>query len=44
MQNFNAVKKQSGVAFIVDALLGYFANIHSLYTVVELHTSFVDFL
>ena len=44
MQIFNAVKKQSGVVFIVDALLGYFAYIHSLFTVVELHSDFADFL
>ena len=29
---FNAVKKQSGIGFIVDALFGNFANLHSLYT------------
>ena len=34
---FNAVKKQSGIGFIVDALFDYFACVHSLYTVVELH-------
>ena len=38
---FNAVKKQSGIGFIVDALFGYFAYLHCLYTVVELHTNFV---
>ena len=38
---FNAVKKPSGIGFIVDALFGYFAYLHSLYTVVELHTNFV---
>ena len=38
---FNAVKKQSGIGFIVDALFGYFAYLHSLYTVVELHRNFV---
>ena len=38
---FNAVKKQSGNRFIVDALFGDFAHPHSLYTVVELHTNFV---
>ena len=38
---FNAVKKQSAIRFIVDALLGYFAYLHSLYTVIELHTNFV---
>ena len=38
---FNAVKKQSGIGFIVDALFGYFAYLHSLYTVVVLYTNFV---
>ena len=38
---FNAVKKQSGIGFIVDALFDYFVYLHSLYTVVELHTNFV---
>ena len=38
---FNTVKKQSGIRFIFDALFGYFAYLHSLYTVVELHTNFV---
>ena len=38
---FNAVKKQSGIGIIADALFGYFAYLHSLYTVVELHTNFV---
>ena len=38
---FNAVKKQSGMGFISDALFGYFTYLHSLYTVVELHTNFV---
>ena len=33
--------QQSGIGFIVDALLGYFAYLHSLYTVVELPTNFV---
>ena len=28
---FNAVKRQSGIRFIVDALFGYFAYLHSLY-------------
>ena len=37
---FNAVKKQSGIGLIVDALFGYFAYLHSLYTVAELHTNF----
>ena len=36
---FNAVKKQSGIGFIVEALFGYFAYLHCLYTVVELHTN-----
>ena len=35
---FNAVKMQSGIGFIVDALFGYFAYPDNLYTVVELHT------
>ena len=38
---FNAVKKQSGIAFIADALFDYFVYLHSLYIVVELHTNFV---
>ena len=38
---FNTVKKQSIIGFIVDAMFGYFAYIHSLYTVVDLHTNFV---
>ena len=38
---FKAVKKQSGIGFILDALFDYFAYLHSLYTVVELHTNFV---
>ena len=38
---FNAVKKQSGIGFIVDALFDYFTYLHSLYTVVELHTNFI---
>ena len=38
---FIEVKKQSGIGFIVDALFGYFAYLHSLYTVVELHINFV---
>ena len=38
---FNAVKKQSGIGFIVDALSGNFVYLHSLYTVIELHTNFV---
>ena len=41
MCNFNAVEKQSGIGFIVDALFIIFAYLHSLYTVVELHTNFV---
>ena len=36
-----AVKKQSGIGFIFDALFGYFVYTHSLYTVVELHTNFL---
>ena len=38
---FNAVKKQSGIGFIVDALFDYFAHIYSLYTVEELNTNFI---
>ena len=38
---FNAVKKLSGIGFMVDALFDYFTYPHSLYTVVELHTNFV---
>ena len=38
---FNAVKKQSGIGFLVDALFGNFADLHNLYIVVELHTNFV---
>ena len=39
---FNAVKKQSGIGFIVDAFFFCnFAYLHSLYTVVQLHTNFV---
>ena len=38
---FKAVKKQSGIGFIVDALFGNFAHLHNLYTAVELHINFV---
>ena len=38
---FNAFEKQSGIGFIVHTLFGYFAYLHSLYTVVELRTNFV---
>ena len=38
---FNAVKKQSGMGFVVDALFGYFAYLHGLCTVTELHINFV---
>ena len=38
---FKAIKKQSGIEFIVDALFDNFAYLHYLYTVVELHTNFV---
>ena len=38
---FNAVKKESGIGLMVDALFGYFTYAHSLYTVVELHTNLV---
>ena len=41
MCSFDALKKQSGIGFIVDALFGYFEHLHSLYKVVELHTDFV---
>ena len=41
MSIFNAVKMQSGIGFIVDALFGNFAYLHNLYTVVELHINFV---
>ena len=41
MYIFKAVKNQSGIGFIVDALFGCFVYLHSLYTVVELHTNFV---
>ena len=37
---FNAVKMQSGIGFLVDALFGNFPYLHNLYTVVELHTNF----
>ena len=41
MRIFNAIKKQSGIEFIVDALFGYFAYLHSFYTVVvELYKNF----
>ena len=29
---FNAVKKQSGIGFIIHALFDYFAYLHSLYS------------
>ena len=38
---FKAVRKQSGMGFIVDALFSYITYLHSLYAVVELHTNFV---
>ena len=38
---FNAVKMQSSIGFIVDALFGNFAYLNNLYTIVELHTNFV---
>ena len=41
MYIFNAVKMQSDIGFIVDALFGPFAYLHNLYTAVELHTNFV---
>ena len=34
-------KIQSGIGFIVDALFDYFVYLHSLYTVVKLHTNIV---
>ena len=37
---FNAIKMQSGIGFVVDALLGNFAYVHNLYSAVELHTNF----
>ena len=41
MYVFNAIKKQSGIEFIVDTLFGYFAYLHSFYTVVvELYKNF----
>ena len=39
--NFNSVKEQSGIGFIVDALFGSFAYLRSLCTAVELHINFV---
>ena len=36
-----SVKKQSGIGFIVDALFDNFRYLHSLCTVIELHTNFV---
>ena len=41
MYNLNAVRNQSGIGCIVDALFGYCAYLHSLYTVVQLHINFV---
>ena len=38
---FNAVKKQSGIGFIVDALFGNFEYLHNLSTAVEMYTKFV---
>ena len=37
----NAVKKQSSIGIIVDALFANFAYLHNLYSVVELHKNFV---
>ena len=37
----NAIKKQSGIGFIVDALFDNFTYLHNLYMVIELHTNFV---
>ena len=41
MRILNAVKMQSGIGFIVDALFDNFAYLHNLYTIVELHTNIV---
>ena len=41
MYNSKAVKNLSGTGFIVGALLGNFAYLHSLNTVVEPHTNLV---
>ena len=38
---FDSIKQQSSIRFIVDALFGTIAYLHSLYTVVELHTIIV---
>ena len=38
---FNAVKKQSGIEFVGDALFGNFTYLPSLYNIVELHTNVV---
>ena len=38
---FNAIKKQSDIEIIVDALFVNFAYLHSLYSVVGQHTNFV---
>ena len=35
-----AVKKQSAIGFVIDALFGNFTYLHNLYNVVELHTNF----
>ena len=37
---FNAVKQQSDIGFIADALFDNFAYLHNLYTVVGLHANF----
>ena len=42
MRSFNAVKNQSGIGFIVDALFGSFVYLHNLHTVIEPHTNFVE--
>ena len=39
---FNAVKKQSGIAFIVDALFGYFTYLHSLWILVATEYAWID--
>ena len=41
MCTFNAVKIQSGIGLIVDALFENVTYLHNLYTVVELCTNFV---
>ena len=38
---FNSIEKQTDFGFIVDALFGYFAYLHNLYTAVELRTTLI---